>query len=501
MATSWLELQNNLSSGASKLPVPKEDVGCGVSYSNASPESIFNLPDPAEAASVITDFLNNTQSAIDDIGDDIMGVLQDIGAFIPAGLFSGSISDSDEEETPQFADVTQYNNEVKEGGNIIVTTAHNDQTGDSFWQLKTSSGSGITFDTDGSCVISSSKNPHEDPKTGFFSVLSQGAASFDIGEALVIHVKNNNGILGDSKTAFSLIIEGNTDIEVRKGDLKIKGNDNISIEAAKSLELKGSDIKIHAGPGTGEKAKEGEPAKDEQSGVVEIKAGLFKNTSIAQQNVEGATFNKVTGEKAFIMDDPQATFSIQSAGSLELRCKGDMIEDIGGRKLTKVMTLGPEDLALLGGIPPVSIITNQSAGYYITNGNTITPSSTGSTETPPPLLEINSPITSGGHGFRVTAGAGNIILSTSTGNIALATEKSIIADITTTSKSATEPTLLKGLKPGFYIGSSANSLRLYSASEVAMGISSTPPPKFVDQYIGVTLAKAEVKHATGIYLN
>lgn len=501
MATSWLDLQQNLSDGASQFPVPKEDIGCGVSYSNASPGSILNLPDPAEAASVVTNFLADTQSAIDDIGDDVMGVLQDIGAFIPPGLFSGGTTDSTEEtKAPEFADVTQYDTDISAGGNIAITSGHNDQTGDSFWQLKTSSGSGITFDTDGSVFINASKNPNEDAKTGKFSVISQGVASFDIGEALIIHIKNNNEIVG--KQAFSLIIEGNTDIEVRKGDLKIKGNDNVLIEAAKSLELKGSDIKIHAGSGSGEKAEEGKPAKDEQAGVVEIKAGLFKNSSISQQNVEGATFNKVTGEKAFVMEDPQATFSIQSAGSLELRCKGDMVEDIGGRRITKLMTLGPTDLALMGGIPPVPLITNQSSGWYITNSNPITPSGTGSTETPPPLLEIDSPVTSGGHGFRVTAGLGNIVLSTTTGNIALATDTSIIANVTTISKSPTEPTLLKGLKPGMYMGSSSNALRLFSSSEVAMGISATPPPNFADKYIAVTLKRTEVvDRAAGIYLN
>ena len=500
MATSWLDLQKSLSEGASQFPVPKEDIGCGVSFSSAGPGSILNLPDPTEASTVVTDFLADIQLQIDDIGNDVMTVLQDIGAFIPPGLFSGAEAASEStSQSAKFADVTNHNTEVSEGGNIAITSGHNDQTGDSFWQLRTSSGSGITFDTDGSVFINASKNPNEDPKTGKFSVISQGVASFDIGESLIIHIKNNNNV---TKSPLSIIVEGETNIDVRKGDLKIHANDNISIEAEKSLELKGSDIKIHAGSGTGEKAADGKPAKDEQAGVVEIKAGLFKNTSISQQNVEGATFNKVTGEKAFVMDDPQATFSIQSAGSLELRCKGDMVEDIGGRRITKLMTLGPTDLALMGGIPPVPLITNQSSGWYITNSNPIVPSGTGSAETPPPLLEIDSPVTSGGHGFRVNAGLGNIVLSTTTGNIALATETSIIANVTTISKSPTEPKLLKGLKPGMYMGSSTNALRMFSSSEVAMGISPTPPPQFADKYIAVTLKRTEVvDRAAGIYLN
>lgn len=505
MAESWLELESNLLSGASRFAIPKANLGCGLSYTTNSPSSILNLPDPSSSAASVTDALNTVQDTIDQFGSDVMSVLQDIGAFIPPNLFSSSTTS----ETGTTVDVDapdaidQHETETTAGGNVAITSGHNTQTGDSFWQLRTSSGSGITFDTQGGVFITTSKNPDEDVDTGNFAVTSNGMTTFKCREGVLWEVANDNKIRNASFTLN--IMNGSLEIVVNVGDIKIRGNDNILIEAGKSLELKGSDVKIHAGTGTGTPAKDGKPVTDEQAGVVEIKAGVFKNSSVTQQNIEGASFHKVTGEKTFVMDDSQAAFTIESRGSLELKCKGDMIENIGGRKLTKVLTYSPADLALDGGIPPLSIITNQSAGYYITNSQPIVPAGSAETDLPGTLLQVvgGGPA---GAGIKVDGGIkGNIILTTQTGNIAFATENSIYADMTQPSTSAFDPKLMKGLKPGLYFGASTRGVQMYSDTEVAMGLSvGLGPPKapFTDNSVSVSQKGTYITDRTrGIYLN
>jgi len=504
MATSWLELQSDLKRGAARLAVPKSNLGCGLTYTTGTPGSILNLPDPSVSAASVTDALNTVQDAIDQFGSDVMSVLQSIGAFVPDGLFtadSAVTSTTVDRDAPDAVD--QHSTETMAGGNIAVTTGHDTQTGDSFYQIRTSSGSGITFDTQGGCFITTAKNPDEDPDTGKFVVTANGMASFKCREGVLWEINNDNNI---RKTSFGLnLLNGALEIAVNVGDITIRGNDNIIIEAGKSLELKGSDVKIHAGTGTGTPAKDGKPVTDEQSGVVEIKAGVFKNSSITQQNIEGASFHKVTGEKTFVMEDSQAAFTIESKGSLELKCKGDMIETIGGKKLTKVMTYSPADLILDGGIPPLSIITDQSAGYYITNAQPMVPADSAEADLPGTLLQIvgSGP---GGAGIKVDAGIkGNIIFTTQTGNIAFASETSLYADMTQPSVSPLDPKLMKGLKPGMYIGAATKAVQVYSDTEVAMGLTvGLGPPKapFTDNSVSVSQKGTYITDRTrGIYLN
>jgi hypothetical protein len=506
MAESWLELQNNLSTGASRLALPKPNVGCGLTFTTNSPSSVLNLPSPSESFQSVNDALGLVQDTIDQFGSDVMSVLQDIGAFIPPGSSSGSITSEDNSttvDTDQPSTADHHETTTSAGGNIAITEGYDSQTGDSFWQLRTSSGSGITFDTNGGVYINTSKNPDEDADTGNFAVTSNGMTTFKCREGVLWEVANDNKI---RSAGFTLLLHnGSLEIVVNTGDIKIKGNDNIVIEAGKSLELKGSDVKIHAGTGTGTPAKDGKPVADEQAGVVEIKAGVFKNSSVTQQNIEGASFHKVSGEKSIIMDDSQAAFTIDSRGSLELKCKGDMVETIGGRKLTKVLTYSPADLALDGGIPPLSIIRNQSSGYYITNSQPIVPAGSAETDLPGTLLQVVGGGPSGA-GIKVDGGIkGNIILTSQTGNIAFATENSIYADMTQPSTSALDPKLMKGLKPGLYFGAATKSVLMYSDTEVAMGLTTgTGPPRtpFTDNAVSVSVKGTYITDRTrGIYLN
>lgn len=515
MAKSWLELQAELKSGASTLAVPVQDEGCGSTFSTTSSD-LINLGDPADLTAGISDTLSDIQSSIDDFGSEVMGVLQDIGAWIPSelqGSASASTSDVKAQENFKagnaFAAVDKVKSEVTQGGNIIKTEGHDTQTGDSFYQVLTSSGAGFTIDTDGSFYVRGTKNPSEDPKTGGFHVLADGGSQIKVGEYLVIEVGNNNKVLsgksGSSGTegpAFSLYINGNADIKCANGDLRLGGN-NILIDAADSLELKGTDIKIHAGVGSGEQTAEGQAPPDEQGGTIEMKSGVFKQTYVSKQGIESANYAKCDGEQIIAMNEPQGNFAIESAGSMTIKVEGDMLEEIGGRKMTEVMRQFAPIPPPLG---PSPIINGVSAGYYIVNKNLVKPAiGAKSVEKIPPVVYIHSPETAVGGGLKVRATTGNIDLTTNLGNVIMASQESMFAAVFDTASMKADlstPALVKGLtKPGVYAGSVIGKSVLFSGTEVTMAVSPTPITPPVDKYIQISLAKTTIKNMTGIFLN
>lgn len=514
MAKSWLELQTELKTGASRLAVPVQDDGCGTTFSSSSSD-LLDLPNPADLTAGISETLSDIQSSIDAFGSEVMGVLQDIGAWIPPEL-QGSGSSS-EESTAQknfqagkaFAAVDKVKSEVSQGGNIVKTEGHDSQTGDSFYQVLTSSGAGFTIDTDGSFYVRGTKNPSDDPQTGGFHVLADGGSQIKVGEYMVIEVGNNNKVLdgkkgtsGTSGPAFSLYINGNADIKCANGDLKLGGK-NILIDASDSLELKGTDIKILAGSGTGAETKEGQAPKDEQGGSIEMKSGTFKQTYISKQGIEAANYARVDGEQIIAMNDPQGNFAIESAGSMTIKVEGDMLEEIGGRKMTEVMrSLVP----LPPPLGPAPIINGVSAGYYIVNKNLVKPAlGAKSVEATPPVVYIHSPATAVGGGLKVRATSGNIDLTTNLGNIVMATNESMLASVIDTASikaDLTTPALIKGLTlPGTYVGSIKGDTTVFSATGVTMSITPTPTVPPIDKYIKIGLDKTTIKNITGIFLN
>jgi len=114
--------------------------------------------------------------------------------------------------------------------------------------------------------------------------------------------------------AFSLVVYGNVEIESRGGDVKLGGK-NVAITASNSIELTGADIKLYAGKSNTTTANN--KVKEEQGGIIELKAGVIKQTHAGQQNVEGATYNKVDGEKLFQMNNSQGNFAIEYCRNFE----------------------------------------------------------------------------------------------------------------------------------------------------------------------------------------
>lgn len=512
MAKSWLELQAELKSGASTLAVPVQDDGCGTEFSSSSP-NVLDLPNPADLTAGISDTLSGIQDAIDDFGSEVMGVLEDIGAWIPSELQGGSSSESESqqkfEDGKAFAAVDKVKSEVTQGGNIVKTEGHDTQTGDSFYQIMMSSGANFTMDTNGGVYFRGTKNPSDDPEAGGFHVVADGGSQIKLGEYLVIEVGNNSKVLsgksgseGKEGPAFSLYINGNADIKCMNGDLKLGGK-NVLIEASDSLDLKGTDIKILAGSGTGEQTEAGKAPPDEQGGSIEMKSGVFKQTYVSKQGIEAANYARVDGEQIIAMNDPQGNFAIESAGSMTIKVEGDMLEEIGGRKMTEVMrSLVP----LPPPLGPAPIINGVSAGYYIVNKNVVKPALGAKTVEPfPPVVYINSPATALGGGLKVRATAGNIDLTTNLGNVIMATNESMLASVIDTASvkaDLTTPALIKGLTlPGTYLGSIKGDTTVFSATGLTMMISPSPTIPPIDKYIKIGLDKTTIKNITGIFLN
>lgn len=513
MAKSWLELQAELQSGASTLPIPIQDEGCGTEFVTTSPD-LINLGDPADLTAGISDTLSDIQSAIDDFGSEVMGVLQDIGAWIPPELQGSGSSQSESqqkfEDGKAFAAVDKVKSEVTQGGNIVKTEGHDTKTGDSFYQIMMSSGANFTMDTNGGIYFRGTKNPSDDPEAGGFHVLADGGSQIKLGEYLVIEVGNNNKVLsngsGSSGTegpAFSLYINGNADIKCMNGDLRLGGK-NVLIDAADSLELKGTDIKILAGTGTGQSTKEGKAPPDEQGGSIEMKSGVFKQTYVSKQGIEAANYARVDGEQIIAMNDPQGNFAIESAGSMTIKVEGDMLEEIGGRKMTEVMrSLAP----LPPPLGPAPIINGVSAGYYIVNKNVVKPAvGARSVEPFPPVVYINSPKTALGGGLKVRATAGNIDMTTNLGNLIMATNDSMFASVFDTASVKADlstPTLIKGLTiPGTYIGSIKSDTKIFSGTGLTMMLSPSPTIPPIDKYIKIGLDRMTLSYKVpGIFLN
>jgi uncharacterized protein (DUF2345 family) len=506
MAKSWLELQDNLRTGAARLPNPVPNSSCGVSTSQTAQTNILGLPDLTSAAQPVNDFLSNVQGEIDQFGAEVMGVLQDIGAFIPPELQGfGSGSSEQEDGKSKVAAVSNLNHTILANGEVTVSDGSDPDTGDSYYSIVTSSGGAIHLDTDGSVILVAGKNPSTDPKTGRIDLIAQGAGVQKYGEFLAIEVNNDNEALAAENpsikgAAFSLVVYGNVEIESRGGDVKLGGK-NVAITASDSIELTGADIKLLAGaaPTTTGSNK----SKEEQGGTIELKAGIIKQSQAGQQNIEGATYNKVDGEKLFQMNNSQGNFAIESSGTLSIKTGGDMIEEIGGRKMTEVFSALP-GVSLDGGLlPPKPMILGVSAGYYIVNKFPVLSAPGKDVAELPPLAYFHSPVSAGGHGFKVEASIGNIGIFSKTGSVAIGTDFGAFADITTPFLSPTTPkSVLLLKKPGTYV-TSADDLSLGAKITTSLFTGPAPtgtPP--VDDSIVITPGFVKINALKGgIYLN
>lgn len=492
MASNWLELQNELRSGARSLLRPSANGKCGTGVRSFTPNANLNLPSLSDATAGVNNLLGNIQGEIDQFGSEVMGVLNDIGAWIPPELQgfggSGSLGDTTSTQAPpasQVADVTKIETQVSQGGNVIEQKGYNELTGDAFWQLRTAQGAGFRIDPNGSVILSSVKNPSTDPSTGSMGIHSEGPAIIKVNEYLAIEVNNDNDALAATNpsvkgTAMSLIVNGDLSIEVRSGNLAVKSAGNLTLDAKKSLELKGSDIKLFAGEGASPNAASSTTSTTEYGGAVDIRCGSYNLKTETKVTEETAKFMKVNGEYTIQMEDAASSLNINSAGDLDINVARDMLETIGGKKATTVLNTNPALAAVIATASKTPPMITAKAAYTINNKfKDITPATTSTPAITKPLLLVENDLAADG-GVTFNLVKGDIIFSTKIGNMMMGNAKSLIADITEPSIDATlSPAIVKNAKtPGMYVGSDASPfLALYNASSTYMAAGKfTPGP-------------------------
>lgn len=498
MATSWLDLQAKLKSGAKSFPNPVEGK-CGTGTRTIDTDINLGLPSLDGIAGDVNGILGDVQGAIDQFGSEVMGVLQDIGAWIPPDLQGGSSSSEEAKQAAKIADVTKQNTQTIEGGNIATTTGHNEQTGQSFYQIKMSSGTGMAFDTDGSIRFNAAADPPDSPIAGDFEISRCNSFLANIEESCIITVNNKNNICGgkDAKIKKSLMIlvnGGDVDLEVTGGDVKVKSSGNISLDAGKTLELRGADIKLLAGGGISDAKKAGQAAGEQYGGMIDLRCGTYRNSATTKQTIESAKYSTVKGELTIAMEDPMARFNIVSAGHFMVDVNGDILEE----SRSKATIVGRIPKVGIPALPILGNLISQNAQYTVVNDRPIIPEpAAGSTESPdaqPMMQVVNSASAQGG--FKVNLMRGDIIFSTKQGNLIMGNEKSLIADITKPSTDVSlSPAIVKGAKtPGMYVGSDASPfLALYNASSTYMTAGKfTPGPTPTVNSVVVTPASVNL---------
>lgn len=473
MATSWLELQSNLRSGVKNFPSPTPGK-CGTGTRTANTDANLGLPSLNGIAGDVNGFLGDVQGAIDQFGSEVMGVLQDIGAWIPPDLQGGGSSSPEAQQASKIADITKQNTQTIEGGNIATTTGHNEQTGQSFYQIKMSSGTGMAFDTDGSIRFNAAADPPDSPIAGDFEITRCNSFLANIEESCIITVNNKNNICGGKDSAIKkslmiLVNGGDVDLEVTGGDVKVKSSGNISLDAGKTLELRGADIKLLAGGGTSDAKKAGQAAGEQYGGMIDMRCGTYRNSATTKQTIESAKYSTVKGELTIAMEDPMARLNIVSAGHFMVDVNGDILEE----SRSKATVVGRIPKVGIPALPILGNLITQNAQYTVVNDRPNIPQpSTGSTETPDaqPMMQIVNSETGLG-GFKVSLMKGDMIFSTKLGNMIMGNEKALIADVTKPSTDISlSPAIVKGTKvPGMYVGSDASPfLALYNASSTYM---------------------------------
>lgn len=455
MASNWLDLQRELRDGITSYASPIENTSCAAEgQSTTDLLNRIDLPDLTEL-SPVDDILSGIQGEIDEFGAEVMGVLQDIGAWIPPELSGTGTTTSSTTASPyqQWTTSTEVHQTVVNSEVTIVDGKN--EFGEGVWGVITSSGTQIWIKENGSIHLVSKKSSQNDADAGQINLDAEGNLTYTAHQMMSIKVHNERKVAGNK--AFSLSVSGDVDIHAIDGDVSIKGK-NIILNASDKVDIKGASINIHAGGAT-PSTDAGASTTPTYGGTIDMRCGDYKLETTSQQKVELTTYTKTSGELAFIMDNPLGNFGIQSAGNLSINVAGDMSEQIGGRKLTSVFSTSQAAAAVAAQV--AGTIKNQSAGYLITTGSPVRPGipplGAGIT---PPLLEV----TSATNGFKVSADVGDIEMYASTGNYSIANSTSAIVGMLTAPKSinAKLPAPLKDITtPGFYInviGPKANIL-------------------------------------------
>lgn len=492
MPSNYLELQNQISEGAVSLTTPIPNDGCGTSTSSVESNVDLNLDFPDTSS--IDDAISGVQDAIDNFGSEVMGVLSDIGAFIPPELF-GQGSGSTREEylnNPSPIDDVEAETIDTQVKNDCITTSGTNQYGDSTYQKTWGDESHFAKITDGSFVFSSAKSPKENHNGGRFQVNSAGATLFKVGEAMLIEVENKNEITSgqnplDSKfagTAFSLYVTGNVRIYSSK-DLSVSSEGNLTVHSGKTLTLEGVEgVDILAGsPPSGSTTSSDSGS---YGGTINMKASKIAVDKSTEQTVSSTNYQKIDGEGAIVVNNDKGNYGIRTGGSFEIECSGDMWEKIGGRKKTSLMIA-----SAIPAIPNASVLGGQKSAYIIEAESFKAPAVGG---TPEVTGSVDSPVlkVTGDGGFFVRAKKGDIDMGTKQGNVVIATENAVFADIETKGPTDTDaPAMAKSLTAGTFFGSKRN-LSVYSSQKVVVA-NDEKPPKETPTSTNLTLTKEKVE--------
>lgn len=508
MAESYLDIKNSINEGAASLPLPKPNDGCGTGSRTTNPSIDLGLDIPDISA--INDALNSAQSTIDEFGNTVMQVLQDIGAFIPPE-FGASSNGASSNGLDAISDITKAATTVGNGESTVTGTG---DEGQSYHHKVWTDGTATIKDTDGSFIINTAKSPPENHRGGRFQVGSQGTVLLDVGEALVIQVKNSNQLVDESSkgrpkknsgTAVTLYADGTIEIHAANGDLNIGATGNVNIVAGKKLVLEGNDVSIIAGnPPDTKTSSPSETGGDKYAGTIFMGAADVKIDTANYAVTKKTEYQKIDNESAISMSSIGSTFGIKSSGSLELAINGDMWEKIGMRKRTDLFS------TLIPSIPGTGLLDGQRSGYIIKNdGPPLGGIGAGIPEdldpiSTPPVLKIENGLKGIG-GFMVRSKLGSIDMMTAKGDLFLANENTALASFmakTPIDKAAkTVLGVVKLIKPGVYLSSTTQNIDIFTPTSINLYNSAVPIPLPQKQCITISPAKINIQCVPGIYLN
>lgn len=446
MASSWLELRRKLVDGAASIASPEPNSSCGTGTTT------FNSGIPGSLdfdAGGLTDDIKDITDTINDLGSEIMGVLNDIGAWIPpelSGQGSGSDGTSFLVNKPIAVDdveADQTHAEIKRDSDMICIWGRGNE-GQSTFQQTWGDESHFAKTTNGSFTFAAQKSPKENHlEGGQFVVRSAGATIFKVGECLLIEVENKNkitsgaepvggtsgaGATASKAKAFSIYITGPAAIHATE-DLSISSGGNITIDAGDRLTLRAKTaIDLEAGEAGSEDAPDAA-----YGGTIDMKASKISQNIATIQTTTGTVYQSVGGESGTIVGNPNAAYGIRAA-DMEINLSGDMYEKILGRKKTELMVAG----LALPQVPGTSLLGTQDAAYIIT-AETPKPPPTGvpAPTVPPavpnpgdltPVLSIQGSF--GGLRARITKG--DIDLAATVGNVCIGNESGGFSSVVTT---------------------------------------------------------------------
>lgn len=509
MATSWLGLQKEIKSGISLYAEPVAG-SCTTGAPSGNPAEDIDFPDITEEIQGFTDTLTDIQSEIDQFGSEVMGVLQDIGAWIPPELSGQGISSTSSTSKPNPGGETTTTPNVFQSNlnaGVAQVDGYDPETGGSFWGIIKGDGSHVILDEMGNFRVKAVSLPN-DPKTGDIRLWSMGSTVVKSEQTMLVEVGNNGKIFAkDAASGKSIAISlkaygGNLEISVENADIALSGK-NISLRATDTLDLHGANINIHAAPSPS--VNPDKKGSEDCGGSLDVRCGNYNLEYATKKGVQLADYTKSDGEVAFVMSNSAGNFGITSSGSLSIKTGGDMLERIGGRKMTTVFDADVTNITSKLALP---LITGVSAGYYIINKQKIPPAigSGVASGFVAPLVEIDSPISAGGHGFKVSAGSGDIDMMTKTGNYILGNDSSALAGVVKTDSTIkSKSPILKQIKtPGTYLSSLKEKININSKLEILLrqgALSSSPPSPGTGSYIKVAAARLEISNKTGIFLN